>query len=169
MKRFPRRRRITVWLPFALLALAVLVAPIPRLVPPQEREITISLTQFEFSPARLRVNQGDRVTLTLAASDVVHGFYLEGYGIEERIEPGVTKRIEFVAERRGKFRYRCSVNCGALHPFMVGELIVGPNIPFWRAMGLTLLALAGLLVYLQRTGAGYEEVVNESFEIEEAA
>ena len=55
-----------------------------------------------------------------------------------------------MAARRGKFRYRCSVTCGALHPFMIGELIVGPNDFFWRASGAALITLAGLFVYLQR-------------------
>jgi heme/copper-type cytochrome/quinol oxidase subunit 2 len=74
-------------------------------------------------PGRVQVNQGDRVVIIVAALDVSHGFYLDGYGIERRVTPGVPQRIEFVADKAGKFRYRCSVNCGSLHPFMIGELV----------------------------------------------
>jgi cytochrome c oxidase subunit 2 len=131
----------------ALIGIA-LVAPFPGSPPPTERHITLDMQQFEFAPGRIHVNRGDRVILTLAASDVVHGFHLDGYGLDTRIEPGVTQQIEFVASRAGKFRYRCSVNCGTLHPFMIGELIVGTNSPFWRAVAVIVLAAVGMLVYV---------------------
>lgn len=144
--RLPLRRLLV----FGLMGLAVLVIPVPTLAAPQTHHVEIDSTQFEFSPGRLRVNQGDTVVFHLTASDVVHGFYLDGYGIDERLEPGVTKEITVVADQRGKFRYRCSVSCGPLHPFMIGELIVGPNVPLWRAVGVALVALAGLLVHTNR-------------------
>ena len=77
-------------------------------------------------------------------------FYLDGYAIETRVEPGISQQVEFVADQVGKFRYRCSVSCGTLHPFMIGELIVGPNLTFIRAVGLTLVILAATLFYLRR-------------------
>lgn len=137
-------------LAFALLALAVLAVPIPTLAAPQTHHVELDSTQFEFSPGRLRVNQGDTIVFHLTASDVVHGFYLDGYGIDERLEPGISREITFVADQRGKFRYRCSVSCGPLHPFMIGELIVGPNVPLWRAIGVALVALAALFSTINR-------------------
>jgi heme/copper-type cytochrome/quinol oxidase subunit 2 len=139
--------------PFILLALGLLLIPAPASPAPAIRHITIDATQYQFTPGRVRVNRGDQVVITLTASDVVHGFYLDGYGLKTRVEPGVAQRIEFVADQMGKFRYRCSVSCGPLHPFMIGELVVGPNLPFWRAGGLTLTALTGMLVYLWRFGS----------------
>ncbi len=88
--------------------------------------------------------------LTLQAADVVHGFYLDGYSIEARVEPGISQQVEFVADRAGKYRYRCSVSCGTLHPFMIGELVVGPNLTYVRAVGLTLVVLGATLFYLRR-------------------
>jgi len=139
-----------VLLPFILVALALIVIPVPIATTPQTHYINMNASQYEFTPNRLHVHQGDRVIITLTASDVVHGFYLDGYGVETRVEPGVAQQIEFVADQPGKFRYRCSVGCGAMHPFMIGELIVGPNIPFWRAIGVTLTALVGTLVLMAR-------------------
>ncbi len=138
-------------IPFVVLAFAILILPIPDSGTPGVKHITLDAAQFEFLPGRLSVNQGDHVIITLAASDVVHGFYLDGYGIEERVEPGLTKSIEFVADQAGKFRFRCSVPCGSFHPFMIGELVVGSNIPFWRATGLVGVGLAGVLVYLWKS------------------
>lgn len=136
--------------PFGVLALAVLLLPLPLSAAPVTRQVTMDIEQYAFDPPVLRVNRGDRLVITLQASDVVHGLYLDGYGINVRVEPGIAERIEFVADRVGKFRYRCSVACGSLHPFMIGELVVGPNLPFMRAVGLTLVVLAGALFYLWR-------------------
>src|SRR5690606_34635508 len=102
--------------------------------------------------------------IKLTASDVVHGFYLDGYGIERRVEPGVMQEITFVANKAGKFRYRCAVSCGPLHPFMIGELVVNANTPYWRALGVVLSALAGMLVFLWQAGRNesFEEITHES-------
>ena len=144
------RARLLSLVPFLGLALVVLLLPAPLTGAPATRQVTIRADQFAFDPPVLRVNRGDRIRLTLQATDVVHGFYLDGYGIETRVEPGISEQLEFVADQAGKFRYRCSVSCGTLHPFMIGELVVGPNLTYARAVGLTLVALGATLFYLRR-------------------
>lgn len=144
------RRKLLTVLPFGLLALLIWLVPLPVTATPVTHEITITADQFSFDPPVLQVNQGDRVRLTLHAADVVHGFYLDAYGLQTRVEPGLSEQVEFVADQAGKFRYRCSVSCGGLHPFMIGELVVNPNWPFARAVGLTLVAVTGVLFYLWR-------------------
>ncbi len=144
------RARIFNLLPFIGIALAVLSLPLPVSAGPKTRELTIKAEQFAFDPPVVHVNRGDRVILTLEATDVVHGVHLDGYGIDARLEPGISQRVEFAADRSGKFRYRCSVACGALHPFMIGELVVSPNLPFVRAVGLVLVGVAATLFYLWR-------------------
>lgn len=139
------RRRLPHLLPFAGLALVVLLVPIPLASSAATRELTITANHFAFDPPVLTVNRGERVRVTVKAADVVHGFHLEGHGIDVRVTPGVSERVEFVADQPGKFRYRCSVSCGALHPFMSGELTVRPNLPFARAVALTLVVLAATL------------------------
>lgn len=144
------RARLLSLVPFVGMALVVLLLPIPLTGAPATRQVTIKADQFAFDPPVLRVNRGDQVRLTLQATDVVHGFYLDGYGIETRVEPGISQQAVFVADRVGKFRYRCSVSCGTLHPFMIGELVVGPNLPYARAVGFTLVVLGATLFYLWR-------------------
>ncbi|MCA9884525.1 MAG: hypothetical protein KC708_16215, partial [Anaerolineae bacterium] len=56
------------------------------------------------------------------------------------------------AAEAGKFRFRCSVSCGALHPFMIGELVVTPNSPFWKAAAIALIGMALMFVHLWNTG-----------------
>jgi heme/copper-type cytochrome/quinol oxidase subunit 2 len=144
------------------LALAILFVPVPGSNAVTVRRIALDATQFAFAPGRVEVNMGDRVIFTVTASDVVHGFYLDGYGIERRVTPGIVQEIEIVADRAGKFRYRCSVSCGPMHPFMIGELVVGPNIPFVRASAMMLVLLGGMLFsFWMSKSPGETDVTNQ--------
>jgi len=144
------RARLMSLLPFAALAALASLAPLPFSPRPTTRELTVVARQFAFEPPVLHVNRGDRVRLIVRAADVVHGIHVDGYAREVRVAPGISQHVEFVANRTGKFRYRCSVTCGTLHPFMTGELIVSPNSGFVRAVALVLIALAATLVSLRQ-------------------
>jgi heme/copper-type cytochrome/quinol oxidase subunit 2 len=107
----------------------------------------VEASSFAYSPAILHVNPGDRVTIELVSQDVVHGLFIDGYDLEVHADPGQPSRLSFVADQPGSFRFRCSVTCGALHPFMIGQLKVGINWLFWKALGSAVLAaLAGLWI-----------------------
>jgi heme/copper-type cytochrome/quinol oxidase subunit 2 len=139
------------WIILTLLALAVLVAPLPvKAAAPTQRTIRIQANSFEFTPGEIRVNQGDTVTLEVVSQDVVHGVYVDGYNLQVTADPGQTARLTFVAGRPGVFRLRCSVTCGALHPFMIGKLHVGANGLLLRALGLGLVAVAAVFLRKQQ-------------------
>jgi heme/copper-type cytochrome/quinol oxidase subunit 2 len=128
--------------PFFLLALAVIFAPLPgSTAVSATRTIHLNARSFAFSPAIVQVNPGDEVTIELTAADVAHGLYLDGYDLELMAEPGQTAVLTFTADKPGTFRFRCSVTCGALHPFMIGKLRVGTNTLLWRGMALALLVI----------------------------
>ncbi len=134
------------------LVIAVLIVPLPvALAAPQERYFHIEASTFQYTPSTIDVNPGDRVTIDLSAMDVVHGLYVDDYGLNVTADPGQTVRLTFVADRPGTFRLRCSAPCGSLHPFMVGKLNVGPNWLLWRAAGLAVLiiviALSGVWMW----------------------
>lgn len=125
--------------------LVVALAPLPiQLVAPQERIFRIEARQFAYSPSELNVNPGDRVTIQLVSTDVVHGLYVDGYGVSVEADPGQTATLTFVANKSGSFRLRCNVTCGAMHPFMIGKLTVGTNHWFYRSIGLAVLGIVGL-------------------------
>ena len=146
MKKIPWLR----WAVFAGLALVIWFFPLPSAVTtPTERTFQIKASRFEYSPAVLAVNPGDRVTIELMATDVVHGFEIDGYNQTIHADPGQTTKLTFVADQQGSFRFRCSVTCGNMHPFMIGKLEVGQNTRLWRAFalsGLILLAAAWKLI-----------------------
>ena len=131
--------------------LVVAFAPLPvQPITPQERTFEIDAHQFAYSPSELHVNPGDTVTIQLVSTDVVHGLYVEGYDISVEADPGQSATLTFVADKPGSFRFRCNVTCGAMHPFMIGKLTVGPNNLFFRSIGLATLAIVGVLVSVKQ-------------------
>ena len=91
---------------------------------PQTREFSVEAKQWEFNPSTITVNQGDTVKLTIKSLDVTHGLAIPTYGIDERLEPGETVEIEFVADKTGEFPFYCAVFCGRGHKDMTGTVIV---------------------------------------------
>lgn len=131
------------------LALLILFGPLPLSVTtPMDRHIRIEAGMFQFSPGELKINPGDRVTVELVSTDVVHGFSLDGYDFELKADPGQTATGTFVADKAGVFRFRCSVACGNLHPFMIGKLQIGPNLLLIRGIALGLFAIIAALFSL---------------------
>jgi heme/copper-type cytochrome/quinol oxidase subunit 2 len=119
------------------------------------REFDVRAHQYSYSPYVLRVNQGDQVRLTLVSTrDVAHGLYLDGYDLSLTSWDRQPATAVFVADRPGKYRFRCAEACGPLHPFMIGELIVAPNTPYQVSKALTLLTAVGTLAYVWRRERG---------------
>ena len=138
--------------------------------PSGERSITITAHKYAYDPPVIRVNLGDRLRIRLVAKDVTHGFYMEGYDVDAKVRPEnptfwirhpsngeaykEAEEISFVANHAGKFRYRCSITCGYMHPFMQGELIVRPNYLYSVSLGSAVALAAAMLVVFRRTPVG---------------
>ncbi len=140
------------WIAIIASILVIAFTPLPlKASQPVARTVRVEARSFEFSPSVIHVEQGQQVTIELIATDVVHGIYVDGYGHEIIANPGQTATLTFIADKSGSFRLRCSVTCGALHPFMIGKLNVGVNLLFYRAIGLSVLAgLAGFMLFRPR-------------------
>jgi heme/copper-type cytochrome/quinol oxidase subunit 2 len=128
------------------LVLLTLLAPLPVTgAAAQERHITISAHTFAFEPGTVQVNRGDTLVVNLESTDVVHGLYVDGYGLATQAEPGRPGQLTFIADQDGAFRFRCNVACGNLHPFMIGKLVVGPNLTWLRAIAATVITAVGAM------------------------
>jgi len=124
-------------------------APLPGSdAAPGDKLLRIEASQYAFTPAEIQVNPGDRVTVELVSTDVVHGLYIDGYDLSVEADPGQSSRLEFIADKGGSYRMRCNVTCGAMHPFMIGKIQVGRNNLLWRAIGLAIISAIGALVLL---------------------
>ncbi len=126
----------------------VAFAPIPAAsnAHGEKRLVRVEASQFSYTPSTIQVQAGDTVTIELVSTDVVHGLYVDGYGVSVEADPGQTKTLTFVANRPGSFRIRCNVTCGAMHPFMVGKLTVGSDTTWLRASGLALIGVAAVML-----------------------
>ncbi len=132
--------------------LVVAFAPIPAAPQTlhQVRTFRVEASQFAYAPFELTVEPGDTVIIQLVSTDVVHGLYIDGYNLSVEADPGQTKTLTFIANKPGSFRIRCNVNCGAMHPFMIGKLNVGANTSLVRAAGLSMLGVLGLTIFVKR-------------------
>jgi heme/copper-type cytochrome/quinol oxidase subunit 2 len=131
----------------------LVVAFVPLSIPssePQERNFRIEAGRFAYSPSELEVNPDDIVNIQLISTDVVHGLYVDGYDIAMEADPGQTATLSFIADKPGSFRFRCNVTCGAMHPFMIGKLSIGPNNWLFRSIGLALIAIVGVVVSVRQ-------------------
>ncbi len=89
-----------------------------------QKTFTMTAFQFGFEPSVINVDLGDQVTIDITSTDVAHGFSLPAFGIKERLEPGKTVTVKFIADKKGVFLFSCSVQCGEGHSSMKGTLVV---------------------------------------------
>lgn len=91
-------------------------------------EVYMIAVRSSFEPWKIEVNQGDKVTIYLTnieqTTDELHGFGLNEYNINVVADPGETKTIEFVANKKGVYPFYCTNFCSALHQEMQGYLLV---------------------------------------------
>lgn len=129
----------------------------------QPKEFTLLAQAFQYSPfggenirgghpewGRVEVQQGDHLIIHLKSDDTAHGLHIDGYSIDSRVEPRQEVDVHFTADKPGKYNFRCSVTCGPLHPFMIGELVVEPNIPYRAGIALTFVTAVGALAFVWR-------------------
>lgn len=89
------------------------------------KEITLKASNWLFEPSEIRVKEGDRVKITLEGISGTHAITLPDFGVKSKtIGMGETTTVEFVADKKGIFSFKCSVFCGEGHPDMKGDLIV---------------------------------------------
>ena len=117
----------------------------------EERFFEIKAKKFSYTPNIIRVNKGDLVRIRLISEDVHHGFFLDGYGIKTSAHPGQEGSLRFVADKTGRFSFRCSVTCGEFHPYMIGYLIVEPNSRFFAYVsGVLIIGLLNIIFVVSR-------------------
>ncbi len=133
-----------------IVAAAAMFVPLPLpAAAAQARTIDVDAREFAFEPAQIQVQKGDTVTIHLQSLDAAHGLFIDGYGVDLHAEPGKSADVTFVADQPGKFKIRCSIACGPLHPFMTGEFQVEPDSPLLRAIVAMLIAAVGAFVYFR--------------------
>ena len=91
---------------------------------PSPRVVTISASNFQFSPKIISVKKGEQITLRLQGKEGKHGFAIAGLGINTPVSAGKTIDVTLPTDAAGTFTFRCSVPCGSGHRDMTGTITV---------------------------------------------
>ena len=160
LKRLKERPATAFLVVFFLAAAAHLAWLAWRTPAPQERYIELKARKFIYTPNVIEVNRGDTVRIRMVSEDVHHGFYLDGYEVEMTAQPSLAGGVHFVAQKAGKFAFRCSFTCGAFHPYMIGYLRVKPDYrltgSLWLTGGIFGLVLVSLFTRQRANGSPQE-------------
>ena len=126
MRRLDRR---TAWGFFCILTLGtVSAAPQAKAADATTHEFTVANIEFEgtkmFVPAVLVVHKGDTVKITVVnniqSEPPNHGFAIAEFKVEEVVNRGETKEVEFTADKAGIFDIKCHLHPAHVH----GQLLV---------------------------------------------
>ncbi len=103
-----------------------------RMSPAGSMEIKVHSRQwtwlFEYSNGKkspdLVIPLGKNVKCELTSDDVIHGFYIPAYRIQQDALPGMKTMVWFNATTIGTYDIMCSQYCGLHHSSMLAKLIV---------------------------------------------
>jgi cytochrome c oxidase subunit 2 len=98
--------------------------------PGQPRDVAIDLSarRFAFTPDRIEVVEGDRVTIAVTSADGTHGIEIKSLKLKKYIpRGGAAVTLVFTAPAPGTYEIGCSEYCGRGHGDMRAVLVVTPR------------------------------------------
>ncbi len=98
-------------------------------------DVTVDVTGMQFAwifsypednvtSGELHVPVGADVELNIAATDVIHSFWVPQFRLKQDAIPGMTTELRFVATKPGTYPVVCTELCGAYHGAMRSKVIV---------------------------------------------
>ena len=90
------------------------------------QKVNVLAERFNFTPSKIKVQQGTLLEITLTSEDTFHGFRIPSMQINQVIPArgrGSVK-VLFDAKQKGSFAFECSRPCGAGHTMMRGVIVV---------------------------------------------
>lgn len=88
-----------------------------------QRTIHVGVRQWEWVPAKITANYGEKVILILHNADVTHSIFIPDLNVKQDI-PNDGAVVQFMAAKRGTFTFFCDTPCGKGHGQMKGEIAV---------------------------------------------
>jgi cytochrome c oxidase subunit II len=87
-------------------------------------EVVLIGAAWTFTPAEIRVPAGAEITFISTATDVLHGFNIEGTRVNVMLIPGQISRVVHTFREPGEYLTICHEYCGLGHHIMAGKVIV---------------------------------------------
>ena len=95
-----------------------------REIAPGKYEVVMIGQAWSYTPDEVRVPAGAEVTFTATATDVLHGFAIEGTRVNMMLVPGQISQITHTFKEPGEHLLICHEFCGIGHHMMYGKVIV---------------------------------------------
>jgi heme/copper-type cytochrome/quinol oxidase subunit 2 len=86
--------------------------------------IKMYVEEWKWTPSEIRVKQGTRLKIEFLSYEASRRFDLKGYRIKVPLPQDKPVTFEFVADKKGVFKFRCGRPCGDGCAKLVGKLIV---------------------------------------------
>ena len=104
--------------------LAAAIVPVAILAQPKPRIIPIRARKFTYEPAEIKLKLNEPVLFQLTSADVVMGFSVPDFKVRGTIIPGQVTEVAMTPDKAGEFNFLCDVFCGTGHENMEGRFIV---------------------------------------------
>ncbi len=86
--------------------------------------LSVTMSNYAFSPSNISVKKGSTVQLTVTSVDRTYGFAIPAYNINSKVDAGKSDTITFVADKTGTFPIKDSYVVSGAAYNMVGTLTV---------------------------------------------
>ena len=85
--------------------------PPPAAMPTQDvLAVTVHGTNYKFTPSAITAKQGQKVRVTFVSDGGLHDFVLDDFNVRtKQLQAGGTETVAFTADKKGSFKYYCSV------------------------------------------------------------
>lgn len=87
-------------------------------------EATVIASAFIFTPNKIEVPAGSKVTFIVTSKDVIHGFKITGTDVNVMVVPGQISKVTATFKNPGEYLLVCHEFCGSGHQAMYGTVIV---------------------------------------------
>jgi cytochrome c oxidase subunit 2 len=87
-------------------------------------EAVVIARAWSFQPSEIRLPAGVEVLFTSTATDVLHGFNIEGTRLNMMLIPGQISRNSYTFRDPGEYLLICHEYCGMGHHTMYGRIVV---------------------------------------------
>jgi len=87
-------------------------------------ELQLIAQMWSFQPRRIEIPAGSQLDIYLRASDIIHGFKIEGTNVNMMAVPGSINYMRLTLDEPGVYPLICHEYCGVGHHNMRGEIVV---------------------------------------------
>lgn len=89
-----------------------------------EYEVVMIASAFFYTPTKIEVPKGAKVTFKVATTDVIHGFEIVGTNVNMMVEPGYVSEYTKIFNETGEYLILCNEYCGIGHHTMNARIEV---------------------------------------------